>query len=295
MIMRPKGFSLLEMVVAMALFSIIGLTLYSLFHLLTQMQTASLGMNHFKNEGYQVLDYLEFEIKTALQNPVSIYPPGTAFDENISNVTIQPQFLVLAPADSTLAGAPGIFISPVSSPAMSGVSQLHFLKQKYAYTQNLITTNVFWDQTYYNEMIVYLKEDKRLFEYKRSSQNLPHQVDGLADNVLNGSGDEIARNIENIEYFLWGQSSLSWSNDGSGSNTPIREWNSLIAENNGIGNPIHAPGQLPMAMKIVLTMIYNPERDHKRQEDIDNNVDNVQDKSQRIVFERIIFFKDHLK
>jgi prepilin-type N-terminal cleavage/methylation domain-containing protein len=286
---QKLGFSLLEMMSAMTIFAVMSFALYGMFNVLTTLQTVSLGIQHFKNEGHQIIELIEKEVSEALISSQAVFPTplfptpiipleNAKITPSSTKIQIQPEFICTNPPPPGFT--PHDFDTANRKP---NVQQLYFCRNEYQFNQNPESNKVFWDNVYLSERILYLCNNGELKIAARTEKvkvDETNWVDGVADPTSTGNGQaEVeplsGKNIENIEYFFWGNESKDW-------NSPtIREWDS---RDTAVPN-VHKIHKLPRAMKISLTMIYNPERDHSRKEDVNT------DKDQKLVIEKVVIFK----
>ncbi len=274
------------MMTSMTIFAVMGFSLYGMFSALTTMQTVSLGIQHFKNEGYLILERLEKEVSGATAKPVGVFPKDTPIIPGVLKETIQPQFVCLSPSASVITNP--LFFS--SGGAVEKVQQLYFCRNEYQFLSLPQSEKVLWSDVNFSERILYLGTSGQLkLGVRTEAITGTNRVDGVADNTDTGSGkatvlSPLGNGVGNVEYLFWGNSNKDWENYESPlltpKNSPIREWDSTVAVAG-----VHEVNELPRAMKILLTMTYNPERDHRR------NVDLNADKNQKLVFEKIVIFK----
>ncbi len=290
---NTKAFSLIEMVLAMAIFSIIGVSLYNMFDVLTASQTTSMGIQKFKNNAYSILDQFEREIKKAVHGSAYTFKKGVAIDNlnpgDCPKVPNDIYFCCLKqPVDINdplyHTGAKGdvqlIYFSKIQydSPDVSNIED--YIK----YGKN----KTFFYKAFYNESVVFLDENKNL---KLAKRNEKYEDSNTVFNYFDGEpgseiGDEnygppeiLGSKVEDINYLFWDDTaSKAWDDDGSGSGNPITEWDS--SDNSPTKN------KLPKAMKIILTMKYNPESDFLEGKATDDK------KDQMFVFEKVIVFEN---
>lgn len=328
---KSKGFSILELMLAMMIFTIMGLTLYSMMDALTRLQGSSLGLQRYVNEGHNMLDKLATEISLATTEPLFLVDPGNTsvrksftpefvcterdlpvlFFEGINNDTsVTPnhpdmrakqniQQLFYTVIDHNLS------ITKVTKESTEEDQMLEYLKS--------MKSGIFWDDILVKERILYMTQNQQIGLYVRKEpeeRDNTNKVDGKANVDKNGGlfpiysptsdpqfkdlDEEIRKKIVyqpfcpmpiyHIEYLFWGNESRSWSNSNGTENTPIRSWDSRQPESG-----IHEKGELPRAMKILLTLNYNPEIYDKRKANLESA------KDQLITLERVVFFKNYKK
>ena len=311
-----KGFTILELMLSMMIFTIMGMTLYSMMDALTRLQTTSLGLQRYVNEGHNMLDKLATEISVATTEPILLVDP----DNTSGRKTFTPQFICVArdvadtSGDLFFEGIENDTSPPNNHPDMRAktyIQQLfytvfdHNLSMDQASSAGVnaleeyykkVSSGINWDDILVKERILYLTQSMQLALYVRKENrelNGANKVNGIAKEDKTGGlfplypGDFkpyqpfCPMPIYHIEYLFWGDKSKSWADDGV-SGQPIRYWDSR--EDKG---DIHQVNELPRAMKILLTLNYNPEMYDKREEHLDSN------KDQLITLERVVVFKNY--
>lgn len=281
---NKKAFSLLEMTMAMFIFAIIALSLYNMVDVLTKLQTSSLGIQRFKSEGYALMDRIEEQLSNAASGEFFLYVPGSPTNKKKS---YQAHFRCYSRNSAT-------FINPgAANLNKSNVQQIFYI---YADEEVSGTTDVDYFIKYgipsgvsVKERFLYMRADDTLAIYSRDErEGSTNKVDGLPDINTDGGmwpvlPDVFSGTVYNIEYLFWGDESIDWVNDGSGgSGNPIDSWDSDDAVSAN-----HKQYELPRAVKVFLTITYNPDMYHARQADLNH------DKDQQIVFEKVINFKNY--
>ncbi len=313
---RSSAFTILELMLAMMIFTIMGITLYSMMDALTRLQASSLGLQRYMNEGHNMLDKLTTEISLATTEPVYLVDP-----ENTSQrKSFIPEFVCTARSEA-ITFFEGINNNTSVSPyhpdlrAKQNIQQLfytiidHFVKIDNStpldsqITEFLANSSAYWNDILIKERIFYMTLGMQIGLYVRTTN-----VDGKANVDKNGGfyppypppEDPVTGKVPryqpfcpmpiyHIEYLFWGNKSKSWADDGSTSSPqPIRSWDSGDKEERN-GVVIHEKGELPRAMKILLTLNYNPEMYDKRAEHLESA------KDQLITLERVVIFKNYKK
>ncbi|MBN2145080.1 MAG: prepilin-type N-terminal cleavage/methylation domain-containing protein [Candidatus Aureabacteria bacterium] len=304
---NKPAFTLIELMLSMVLFTVIGFSLYQMFNVMTVTQTKALGMNRLKTEGYQILDKLAQEVEQAVGGEYYLYHTGTPIQAYTYNTTppvpdrlpYDMEFRCFNRVNSTSAG-PLFYDPPYNAnpefpqPAKSNVQQLFFTRVEYqfSYTADKIIP---WDNDPLSERIIYLDQNHTLTLCARTehvASGDTNIVEGMADpaNVNNFGTTKLADNIYNIEYLFWGNSNTDWDNYTTvtgDSNAPLTEWDSTVDFPSGADTSVHQIGELPKAMKIVLTLAYD--RINDRVISLDNSY--TDSPSDLLVFEKVILFK----
>jgi len=306
------AFSLLEMMLAMTIFAVLGMALFQMFALLTSVQTASLGAQHFKLKASSILERVEMELSNAVTGEYYLYKIGDTiknegdFSDTTKKVPYIMEFHCISGAlTDPLCFKPGTLYNET----IPDMPQIHFVTQDYDTPKVLnidsfiekMDNRFFFNQAILKEKVLYLDnqvpnfinpltniqdtQDLQINVRKESFLNgAVNKIDGISKTIGTGNYTIINSDIKSIKYLFWGNSSKNWNNDGSGAGNPILTWDSTIQENNSSSGNIHEIGDLPHAMKVILTLKYNPEQAYKRNADLDSN------KSNDLIFERIIFF-----
>lgn len=299
---KSGAFTILELMLSMMIFTIMGLTLYSMMDALTRLQSTSLGLQRYMNEGHNMLDKLGTEISLATTEPVYLVDP---MDTSIRKSFI-PEF-VCTKRNEAVTGDPLFFPGEGVKPALPYVQQLYFTVIDHSLSIEDSTSsgvlaiekflkdmksNLNWNKVFVKECIFYLSTEYQIWFYGRKEKNnsnnkVDNKVDGVADINLDGGYNSVPAapffdsKIYHIEYLFWGNKSKGWEDDGV-SGQPIRSWDSR-----SLVTDIHKAGELPRAMKILLTLNYNPEIYDRREEHLDS------DKNQLITLERVVVFKNY--
>jgi hypothetical protein len=281
------------MTLAMTIFTVVGLSLYSLFNVLTTMESSSLGIQNFKNRAYDVLKRMEREISEAVAGEFQVFDPGvspiaTGGASPTDKVSITAEFRCLTPPSGH-----ALYFKEggTSTDALDGAPQIHLTKRDYSSpsfddVEDYIRDGdgaSFWQDVKLQEQVIFLRNNGNLDLFARNEVvddgNDANYLDGAPDVTLspNPGGaaflSTLGEDVVNVRYLFWGDNSVNWNNDGSGANTPITEWDSTVN------------GGLPRAMKIVLVMNYNPGRSHLPEDHLDSGLDRP------FVFEKVINFK----
>lgn len=291
-----RAFSLIEMVLAMSIFAVMGFTLYGLFNSLTNTQSSSLGMQRFRNEALMILERMEDELKRAVCDEFYVYEPGIQIyslpdylpPAVTSKERIKTEFRCVNSSDAVAlsVGAPDnpqLFYTIEAKDYDDATASIDeefkeiFKKQSEelpVYNQNFLKERVIILRNIKNSLYLYGKNEKL-------SQSETNYLDGLADNNIATTGkhgfvSDIGSNIYHIEYRFWGPNSKSWDDDGTGPGNPIKTWGD---------DPSRPSDTLPLGMKIILVMVYNPDMYHSKSSLLDHN------KDQYIIFEKVVIFK----
>lgn len=276
-IFKNSAFSLLEMVVAMTIFSIIAMSLYSLFDVLAVSQTESLGVNNFKNQGYQIIETLAEELSNIINTDYYIYPVGVIDTTTSVKTKVNFQFNAFECGNGNslefAAAKPDSFqmhfcVIDYNTPSTTEIED--YIK----YGKN----RIFWENTTIKEKVIFLNTSNELkmgVKKEKTKTGENNDVDGVPDKTGTFLTESLGKNVESIKYFFW-DDNIDWSNDNATA-SPITEWDSTSL------------GRLPKAIKIILTMRYNPLMYHKKYSDMSAS-EKLKDKL--FVFEKVIFLNE---